>query len=78
MEGLHRLDAGWRHLEKHDTETERTRNLEMTPEQALQVIDQVCQNVPGTRKDHETIAQAIATLAEAIKQKDCEQCPNQS
>ena len=50
----------------------------MTPEQALQIIDQVCQNVPGTRKDHETIAQAIAVLAEAIKPKQEEPCPNQS
>jgi hypothetical protein len=50
----------------------------MTPEQALQILDQVCQNVSGTRKDHETIAQAITVLADAIKPKDCESCPNQS
>jgi len=35
----------------------------MNPEQALQILDQVCQNVPGTRKDHEAIAQAISVLA---------------
>jgi|NOAtaT_7_FD_contig_31_2859332_length_510_multi_4_in_0_out_0_2 hypothetical protein len=51
----------------------------MNPEQALQILDQVCQNVPGTRKDHEAIAQAISVLAEAIKpKKEGEQCPTQS
>ena len=38
----------------------------MTPEQALQILDQVTQNVAGTRKDHETIRQALEVLAKAI------------
>lgn len=38
----------------------------MTPEQALQILDQVTQNVAGTRKDHETIRQALEVLAKTI------------
>jgi hypothetical protein len=38
----------------------------MTPEQALQILDQVTQNVAGTRKDHETIQQALQTISKAL------------
>jgi len=38
----------------------------MTPEQALQILDQVTQNVAGTRKDHETIRQALEVLAKVV------------
>jgi hypothetical protein len=63
----------------------------MTPDQALQLLDQVCQNVAGTRKDHEAIMQAANTLYEFIEanrvkdtpcencpEAGCEKCPNQS
>lgn len=49
----------------------------MTPDQALQVLDQVTQNVPGTRKDHETIQQALEVLRKALSEGKCEKCPNQ-
>lgn len=42
----------------------------MTPEQALQVLDQVAQNVAGTRKDHETIRQAVEVLQKAIAKSE--------
>lgn len=63
----------------------------MTPEQALQLLDQVAQNVAGTRKDHEAIMMASNVLYEFIEankpkeptcencpEAGCEKCPNQS
>lgn len=46
------------------------RKVNMTPEQALQVLDQVAQNVAGTRKDHETIRQAVEVLQQAIAKSE--------
>jgi hypothetical protein len=40
---------------------------EMTPEQALQLIDRVLADVAGTRLDHQRLQQALVTLAKAIK-----------
>lgn len=44
----------------------------MTPLQALQLVDQVLQNVSGTRNDHEKIKEAVRVLAEAVS-KDAPQ-----
>ena len=41
----------------------------MTPEQALEIIKQVQQQFAATGKDHDTIRQAVAVLAEAIRPK---------
>jgi len=38
----------------------------MTPEQALQLVDQVLGSVSGTREDHRKIQTAIEVLAQAI------------
>ena len=43
---------------------------QQTPEQALQLLDKVLQNVTGTRNDHLMIQQAIGTLAKAIQQPE--------
>lgn len=39
---------------------------ELTPEQALQLVDRVLADVAGTRLDHQRLQQAVAVLAEAI------------
>lgn len=46
----------------------------MNAEQALQVLDQVTQNVAGTRRDHETIQQALGVLSELVQK--CANCEN--
>ena len=38
----------------------------MTPEQALNVLNQIAVNFVGTRKDHETIDTALKTLADVV------------
>ena len=40
---------------------------QQTPEQALQLLDRVLQQVSGTRADHIAIQQALSTLAKAIQ-----------
>jgi hypothetical protein len=47
----------------------------MTPEQALQVLDQVTQGISLVRKDHETVINALNVLS-ALVQK-CNQCCNE-
>ena len=51
----------------------------MNPDQALQILETLRQNVQGTGKDHDSIREAIAVIAEALKKKkEDEECPNQS
>jgi hypothetical protein len=38
----------------------------MTPQQALELLDRVLQNVNGTRRDHELIQQALNVLREIL------------
>ena len=39
---------------------------EMTPQQALQLIDRVLADVAGTRLDHQRLQLALSVLAQAI------------
>lgn len=41
----------------------------MTPQQALQLIDNVLASVSGTRADHAKLQEAVKVLGEAIAQK---------
>lgn len=39
---------------------------DMTPKQALQLVDRVLADVAGTRLDHQRLQQAVSVLADAI------------
>jgi hypothetical protein len=41
-------------------------NGQMTIEQALQVLRQVCENANATWKDHQTLQVALATISSAL------------
>jgi hypothetical protein len=41
--------------------------MEMTPEQALSILDQAAARAPMSRQEHVAVQQAVVALAEAIK-----------
>lgn len=41
----------------------------MTPEQALALLDQVCQTVPANRQVHAQIQEAVKILADVLKKQ---------
>lgn len=45
---------------------------QMTPEQALKLMEQVCADFRGTLQDHMALQQALGVLREAIRRADAE------
>lgn len=50
----------------------------MTPEQALQLLDNAASIANGTRKDHDLVKEAVATLSRLIDSSKPKAAPTES
>lgn len=45
-------------------------NTQMTPQDALQIVDQACATFTGNRQDHTTLLEAIKVLKEVVDSQE--------